>query len=591
MGNGKKLGVTDKPIENISEDQLGVGKHIKGLSNFIKVCETPMTIAIQGDWGTGKTSFMNMIKVSLGEEVKSCWFNTWQFSQFNLDESLTVVFLETLVNEITKDRPEADSDRIHKTLKCFGNIALAGVNGFIKNQTEVDLIETISPLVSAQDKSQNVASLKEDFQICVNQSLEKDQRLVVFVDDLDRLNPERAVEVLEVLKLFLDCENCVFVLAIDYDVVCRGVAKKYGEDFQKDKGKSFFDKIIQVPFKMPTAHYQIEEYIRNNLKNMNVETDDIKAYSKLIAASIGYNPRAMKRIFNAFLLLTMIFEEKELSDDYRKKMLFAVLCLQLSFEEVYNFIILDVDDAVSRELLEEIAVNEDSTADDESSKAFEFYDALEEKLSSKYTLEENEMATIKEFMVFFCQALLRNDKLTEKDFELFIAVLNIAGTTANVTNSVFAGNGKTGKGIRYANEIEASFSYHNLSETLEKSNKPSGWNGCKLQDIKLFDKVISVKSFADIMQEVITYCYDENPNKLLEIKENSEKYGLYSLFNGTKRKGIATPKKICGDIVIEGKNGNNAKIVFLRKLLVGMGYSQDELQFNIKLAKRIEKQI
>ena len=48
------------------------------------------------------------------------------------------------------------------------------------------------------------------------------------MDDLDRLEHRKAVELLEVLKLFFDVEGCVFILAIDYDVVVKGVTAKYG---------------------------------------------------------------------------------------------------------------------------------------------------------------------------------------------------------------------------------------------------------------------------------------------------------------------------------------------------------------------------
>lgn len=97
----------------------------------------------------------------------------------------------------------------------------------------------------------------------------------LFVDDLDRLIPSKAVELLEVLKLFLDCKQCVFVLAIDYEVVIRGSIEKYGfasymsdkiEDKERnreyEKGKSFFDKIIQVLFKVPVAVYDIKNYLK-----------------------------------------------------------------------------------------------------------------------------------------------------------------------------------------------------------------------------------------------------------------------------------------------------------------------------------------
>ena len=72
----------------------------------------------------------------------------------------------------------------------------------------------------------------------------------MFVDDLDRVAPERAVEILEVLKIFLDIPGLVFMLACDYEVIVTGLAAKggLGEDAS---GRSFFDKIIQVPFQMP----------------------------------------------------------------------------------------------------------------------------------------------------------------------------------------------------------------------------------------------------------------------------------------------------------------------------------------------------
>ena len=56
-----------------------------------------MTIAIQGDWGSGKTSMMNMIREQLGDRVITTWFNTWQYSQFNMGDALAVSFLSSLI--------------------------------------------------------------------------------------------------------------------------------------------------------------------------------------------------------------------------------------------------------------------------------------------------------------------------------------------------------------------------------------------------------------------------------------------------------------------------------------------------------------
>ncbi|MDD4544159.1 MAG: P-loop NTPase fold protein, partial [Clostridia bacterium] len=51
-----KMGYTDKPVEKLTEDSFGIKTYINGLCQFIVSCDTPMTISIQGDWGSGKTS-------------------------------------------------------------------------------------------------------------------------------------------------------------------------------------------------------------------------------------------------------------------------------------------------------------------------------------------------------------------------------------------------------------------------------------------------------------------------------------------------------------------------------------------------------
>ena len=58
---------------------------------------------------------------------------------------------------------------------------------------------------------------------------------VIFIDDLDRLDPPVAVQVLELLKNIFDLEKCVFVLAIDYQVVVKGLKDKFGEPTEENE--------------------------------------------------------------------------------------------------------------------------------------------------------------------------------------------------------------------------------------------------------------------------------------------------------------------------------------------------------------------
>lgn len=61
----KKMGYPDKPVASITEDLFNVEVYVNALCSFIRSCDTPMTISIQGDWGSGKTSMMNMMKANL----------------------------------------------------------------------------------------------------------------------------------------------------------------------------------------------------------------------------------------------------------------------------------------------------------------------------------------------------------------------------------------------------------------------------------------------------------------------------------------------------------------------------------------------
>jgi predicted KAP-like P-loop ATPase len=68
-------------------------------------------------------------------------------------------------------------------------------------------------------------------------------KLVIMIDDLDRVRPVRALEMLESIKNFVDVPGCVFVLAVDYGVILQGVADRLGREAQLTHGKSYFDKI------------------------------------------------------------------------------------------------------------------------------------------------------------------------------------------------------------------------------------------------------------------------------------------------------------------------------------------------------------
>jgi hypothetical protein len=329
-----------------------------------------MTIAIQGDWGSGKTSMMELIKstsccdpndTDLEKKLESepvlypIWFNTWQYSQFNTEGSLSASLLSNFLEEISKYTKDDKTGELRKTIK---NIAMVGLSAVIKKTTNIDEKDIINAAAGDTEKlpvennpAKLLHSLREEVTKAVESVISKDsskgiQRFVVFIDDLDRLVPIKAVELLESLKLFLDVPNCVFILACDYKIIVQGLSEKVGEG--EVNGRSFFDKIIQVPYNMPVHLYEVDTYISDLLTKISVRPNKktLPKYRLLLESSIGLNPRSFKRLFNSFLLLNMIIEQKEGKDgisitenreianpDEIDLVKFAVLCLQTEYED------------------------------------------------------------------------------------------------------------------------------------------------------------------------------------------------------------------------------------------------------------------
>lgn len=334
------------------DDKFSIENYINGLSNFITECETPLTIAIQGDWGTGKTSIMYQVEKRLNPEkqdkkIQTIFFNTWQYSQFDMGKNLAVALITDLINELNVE--DSKKKQFYKKTKSVLSKSLEYLNfdfGILNGEKITEKFQDL--IISLGEKTNDIKYLKENLQNIINEAIEVNDydRIVIFIDDLDRLVPEKAIELLEVLKLFLDCEHCVFVLAIDYNVVVRGAKSKYGKDLDDEKGKAFFEKIIQVPFTVPVANYDLQNFIESSLnkldfcfdKNKEKDRKQLETITQLIRYSIGNNPRSINRLFNSVSLLMYINNGDKVDHD-EKLMILAMVCFQLRFEEAYNYLL------------------------------------------------------------------------------------------------------------------------------------------------------------------------------------------------------------------------------------------------------------
>lgn len=335
---------TDKPAV---DDEFEILNNIQGLSEFLMSCQSPTTISIKGEWGSGKTSIMKQLTKEIeqnnktlkkGNRVLNIWFDTWQFSQFSYDEQLPIILLSRLVSKISKDGGIPDNENKNALQSILKNVlSSAGdvTNDIIRHKSGFDISRFLKK--DEIDIFQEIEDIKIKFKDLIQ---EVDyERIVIYIDDLDRLAPKRAVELLETLKIFLDVEKCIFVLAIDYDVVIRGISDKYGFDMsdpeELEKGKNFFDKIIQVPYSVPVDEYKFKEFlrkyvVRENLENASFTIEDLEF---LLIHSVGKNPRSIKRVLNTFKLQTLITKYK-INED-KNLILFGFICMEQAYPYLY----------------------------------------------------------------------------------------------------------------------------------------------------------------------------------------------------------------------------------------------------------------
>lgn len=437
MGEKIKCGIADVPCKEIGEDSLEIGNYVKGLEQFILNCATPMSIALQGDWGTGKTSFLRSMQNDFDAlkddkqnkenkenkvNIKTVYFNTWQYSQFKMSENLYASFISNIVTELGND--EKDSETKEKIKALASNVMKISsrlAKNIVKETTSIDIDELEGEIAKKElEKAANICKLKNDFETIVKKVKGDNGRVVIFVDDLDRLNPEIAVELLEVMKLFMDVEDCIFVLAIDYEVVVNGVRKKFGSDMPEDKCRSFFDKIIQLPFSMPVASYNIQKMIEKILGGAIKEY--VEPISKLIKRSLGANPRTLKRLANSFFLLQMVDKntnsqaEDAKDEELRSALLFASLVVQMYSYEAYAYLSENIENL--KNILKEI--------DEVEGKASEENALDDEKANDMIVLLKSTLDEIAE---------MSNNK-PEEIYRKFVGAINIS----SITNIVKVGD-------------------------------------------------------------------------------------------------------------------------------------------------------
>lgn len=380
---GTRSCITDAPLDERTgelelkdDDKLKAGKYADALAKFIRNANTPVTIGIQGGWGSGKTSLFSLLRRRLKAGRTLCiTVNAWEHSLFQGDNGKSTVVLSllngmveaigALANERSSFIDPQTSKNIHKEvdgangiLKAIGRIlpmmAQVGISWATGATVTAPRGEADAAEVDIPQVAQQIRELRKKLNTLVKllpASTGSDVRLVVFIDDLDRVPPPTAVEILDVTKNIFDIEGCVFVLAIDYEVVVKGLVEKFGERTSKNERefRQYFDKIIQIPFTMPIGAYskEINVLLEKMLRTLDtghqdggeLEEKTLKSLAKTARLATGSIPRSIKRIVNTLSLLEYIENEKVAArkDQPRQTPLearFIIVALHINFPEI-----------------------------------------------------------------------------------------------------------------------------------------------------------------------------------------------------------------------------------------------------------------
>ncbi|MEI6575094.1 MAG: P-loop NTPase fold protein [Bacteroidota bacterium] len=252
---------------------------------------SPSTIGIYGDWGSGKSSLMDMVMSELSKEtdILCVKFNGWLFEGY---EDAKVALLGSILDEISgKRKLSAKAKGFLKTLydntdflKLSSKLAKYGIdflltggaltvaditidtikNALASKGTQVDEkeIEGVLKAFKSKEVRKNVKTFHVDFESLLKET--KIKRLVVFIDELDRCKHETILDTLEAIRLFLFASGTSFIIGADERQIRYAVNMKYPdvEGNQIDIGKEYLEKMIQYPIRIPQlGRKEVEFYI------------------------------------------------------------------------------------------------------------------------------------------------------------------------------------------------------------------------------------------------------------------------------------------------------------------------------------------
>jgi hypothetical protein len=358
-------------------DTFGFTPFVRTLSNIIlsETTQTPLTICIDGEWGVGKTSIMQMIaKQASLVGLPSVWLNAW-----SLEDSSNLISSVSGDIQREAERWEELEWRWYKPWKRLimslarTFLMMSGTGGRLLAQVadiRGDTSERAKEVASVVTAQRSFQELVEVLLRAVEDAPAPNDpkahgptvkpRLIVLIDDIDRALPDQIVTTLKTLRLVLDNKHCVFILGMDFELVARSLANFYSgqadqvvtpeeihlqkgfafpnntedstDETPVDFGRCYLEKLIQLHVRVPgLSRDRVEEYLQG--LSLVPEIIEIVRWSP---DQEVLNPRRLKRYINWLSITLQLIKDSKLPDQISNLTALRILAFRRGYPELYK---------------------------------------------------------------------------------------------------------------------------------------------------------------------------------------------------------------------------------------------------------------
>ena len=318
---------SDEPTLN---DRLGRESLVHEVAEAVATCTPPQVFGIHGDWGMGKTSFMHQVQWYLTADcpqqsesekelartapqstrdeytkrIQVVWFDAWRHQN---DDPPIVGLLHEMRAQFGL------APRIVRRLKRYASVGTHGALLMLDEQTkriglQYAKLRDANREWQANELATELPSyiLRKHLRTAIDTLLPQSgdaipSRLVVFVDDVDRCEPEIAYSLLEGLKIYLSLENCVFVLGMNEKTVANAIGKRL--QVQNDpavmqvRANAYMEKLCQNVWRLPAIRNPTAvlcELLPNGMARHWIKA----AIETVTTRCLPPNPRRLKGLAN-----------------------------------------------------------------------------------------------------------------------------------------------------------------------------------------------------------------------------------------------------------------------------------------------------